>query len=265
MKRSIGKPAVLLLLLCLLISCIGIAAAESERPASVAHRLPQGIVPDGKLDEWNLDDPILIREPEQVVRDINMWQGPEDLSASVYVGWDEAYLYLAVDLWEDTPFGALEMLPLDGEDNIELYLSTNPADDPDRKAYATNDFKVFLVMDHQYWDTAIDRSMVGSELRQRFVSQGMQGGENVLEGYECASEYTTTGYIWEAKIPWACFSNKKIPVYQPQVGDTLNFDILFTDIAYACPGTEYIPQIAWTGSLDINTDPSLWGRITLAE
>ncbi len=203
MKKFVGKPTALLLLLCLFISCAGIVAAESERPASVAHRLPQGIVLDGKLDEWNLDDPIVIKDPSQIVRDINMWQGPEDLSATVYVGWDEEYLYLAVDLWEDTPFGALEMLPLDGEDNIELYLSTNPADDPDRLAYATNDFKVFLVMDHQYWDTAIDRSMVASELRQRFVSQGMQGGENVLEGYECASEYTTTGYIWEAKMAFA--------------------------------------------------------------
>ena len=44
-----------------------------------------------------------------------------------------------------------------------------------------------------------------------------------------------------------------------------SFDVLVTDIDYPCPGTEYIPQIAWTGTLNILTNPSEWGRITLAE
>ena len=260
------KKTVFAALLCLaLLTGSALAAAESAAPGATAHRLLAPVVLDGALDEWNTDDPIVIRDAEQVVRDPEMWQGVEDLSATVYVAWDEENLYLAVDLWEDTPFGALEMLPLDREDNVQLYLSTDPTADPERKAYGTNDFKVFFVLDRQYWDTAIDRSMVESSLRQRFVSKGMQGGENVLDGYECAAEYTTTGYIWEAKIPWACFSNKKIPAYEPQIGDTINFDILLTDIAYACPGTEYIPQMAWTGTLEINENPSLWGRLTFAE
>ena len=48
-------------------------------------------------------------------------------------------------------------------------------------------------------------------------------------------------------------------------GSEISFDVLLTDIAYACPGTEYVPQMTWTGSLDINTNPSLWGRLTFAE
>ena len=43
---------------------------------------------------------------------------------------DETNLYLAVDVTEDTPFGAIEMLPLDGEDNFKIYISTDPAADP---------------------------------------------------------------------------------------------------------------------------------------
>ncbi len=42
-------------------------------------------------------------------------------------------------------------------------------------------------------------------------------------------------------------------------------DFSIPDISYPCPGTEYIPQMAWTGTLDINTNPSLWGRLTFAE
>ena len=265
MNRFLKKSLPFFVIAVLVFGTLSTVAAEEIRPTTVAHQLKQEIALDGNLDEWNLDDPIIIRDPEQVVRASNVWGGPEDLSATIYVAWDADYLYLAMDLWEDSPFGALEMLPLDGEDNLELFLSTNPADDPERTAYTTNDFKVFFVLDHQYWDTAIDRSMVDSSLRQRFVSKGMEGGENVLDGYECGSEYTTTGYIWEAKIPWTCFSNNRIEKYTPQIGDIINFNVLLTDIAYACPGTEYIPQMTWTGDLEINENPSLWGRLTFSE
>lgn len=229
----------------------------------MAYKAKESIVLDGKLDEWNTSSAIIVDQAEQVVRDLNFWQGSSDSSFKAYVMWDEENLYLGIEVTEDSPFGALEMLPLDGEDNFELFISTNPLDDPNRTAYATNDFFVYLVMDAYYWDTAIDRNMV--EDRQRFISVGLNGGENVLEGYECAYQYSTTGYNWEGKIPWSCFSNKKIAKYTPTPGDTINFDILMTDIGYACPGTEYIPQLAWTGDLSIKTNPSLWGRLTFAE
>ena len=49
-----------------------------------------------------------------------------------------------------------------------------------------------------------------------------------------------------------------------EVGDTVNFNFLITDISYPCPGTEYIPQIAWTGTKEaMDTNPSSWGRLML--
>ena len=163
------------------------------------------------------------------------------------------------------PYG-VELGSWNGEDNFEVYISTNPDDDPARTEYAANDFKLFLIMDGEYWDTAFDRSMVPRENRMRFISKGMDGGENVLEGYEVAAKQTTTGFIYEARIPWTCFSNEQIAVYTPEVGDTVNFNFLITDISYPCPGTEYIPQIAWTGTKEaMDTNPSSWGRLTLAE
>lgn len=76
---------------------------------------------------------------------------------------------------------------------------------------------------------------------------------------------TTTGFVWEAIIPWAVFSNAKILVYVPQLGDTLSVNFAITDISYPCPGTEYIPHMAWTGTQAIWSNPSLWGAVTLAE
>ena len=239
-------------------------AEETARPNITAHKA-NGIVIDGKLDEWNLDSPAVVKDATQVIRDAMLWKGEDDLSATFYMAWDEENLYLAADVHEDTPLGAIEMLPIDGEDNIKLYISTDPSADLARTEYGTNDFLVYFIMDEGYWDTAIDRSMVPKDARQRFVSVGMDGGESVLEGYECAIQKTTTGFTWEAVVPLACFSNNKIAVYTPAVGDTLSCNFAITDIDYPCPGTEYIPQMAWSGTLKINTDPSEWGSVTLAE
>lgn len=241
-----------------------VLAEETTRPSITAHKATEVTI-DGNLDEWNLDSPAVVEDATQVIRDVVFWQGANDCSAKFYLAWDEENLYMAADVTEDTPLGAIEMLPIDGEDNLKLYISTDPSADPARTEYGTNDFLVYFIMDEGFWDTAIDRSMVPKDARQRFVSVGMDGGESVLDGYECAVQNTATGFIWEAVIPWACFSNKKIEVYTPAVGDVLSCNFAITDISYPCPGTEYIPQMAWTGNLKINSDPSLWGSVTLAE
>lgn len=261
MKKLIQFAAGALAVLTL---AVPVMAEEAPRPNITAYK-NESITIDGKLDEWNLDSPAVVKDAAQVIRDVVVWQGENDCSASFYLAWDEENLYMAADVTEDTPLGAIEMLPIDGEDNLKLYISTDPNADPERTEYGTNDFLVYFVMDEPYWDTAIDRSMVPKESRQRFVSTGMDGGESVLEGYTCAVQMTTTGFIWEAVIPWACFSNKNIEVYAPQAGDTLSCNFAITDISYPCPGTEYIPQLAWNGSLKINSDPSQWGTVTLAE
>ncbi len=250
-----------ILIVILVVACFSSAFAQDEATGT-AYQATAPIVADGSLDEWNVHSPIVIKHEEQVIRDRTFWRGAEDCSAALYVMWDETNLYLAIDVTEDSPFGAIEMLPLDGEDNFKLYISTDPTADPARTAYGTNDFLLYLIPDNQYWDSAFDRSMVEKDLRQRFVSKGMEGGEDVLTGYEKAAARTATGFIYEAIIPWVNFSNNKIPVYTPAVGDTVNFNFAITDISYPCPGTEFIPQLAWTGDLNINTNPSLWGRLT---
>lgn len=247
------------------------ALSLAEDAAIIAHKA-DGIVIDGNLGDWNLDSPAVVDQPLQVIRDFDYWQGVEDLSAKFYLAWNEDNLYFAADVTEDTPLGAIEMLPIDGEDNLKLYISTNPESPADRTAYDTWDWLVYLIMDEPYWDTAIDRSMVEKDKALRFISMGMDGGESVLDGYECAVEMTTTGFTFECVIPWFNFSGEnpnvkkcKIEKYVPKVGDVLKVDFAITDIDYPCPGTEYIPQMAWTGSPAISFSPAEWGTVTLAE
>jgi len=260
------KWMAILLAAVMLLGCAAVAedAPEQTRAQGTAHKMVEWTM-DGKLDEFNTADPLVLNDATQLVRDGHFWNGPDDLSAKIYIAWDETNLYIGAEVNEDSVFGAIETLPLDGMDNFQIYLSTNPADDPNRTEYGINDFKFYLIMDGEYWDTAVDRSMVPKDNRMRYISKGLDGGESVLEGYECMAEQATMGFTYECKIPWACFSNERIAVYTPAVGDTVNFNFLITDISYPCPGTEFVPQIAWTGNASMDTNPSVWGLLTFAE
>ena len=268
MKNWLKVFAVMMAVLMLAVPAL---AEETARPGIVAHKAGELVI-DGKLDEWNLDSPAVVEDPTQIIRDAVFWQGPNDCSAKFYLSWNEDNLYIAADVTEDTPLGAIEMLPIDGEDNLKLYISTDPTADPGRQEYGTNDFLIYFVMDEGFWDTAIDRSMVPKDSRLRFVSLGMDGGESVLPGYQCAVQMTAAGFTWEAVIPWADLSSEntlakknKVEIYTPKAGDVLSCNFAITDISYPCPGTEYIPQLTWSGNDKINANPSLWGSVTLAD
>ena len=194
------KLAAFLAMMMALVTMSSAAMAEEETPTITAHKA-NAITIDGDLSDWDLSSPAVLEDASQIIRDLSFWQGPNDLSAKVYAAYDEENLYLAFDVTEDTPYGAIEMLPLDGEDNLKVFISTDPTD------------------------------------------------------------ATSTGFIFEVKIAWANFANNKIAVYKPQSGDVVKFNVAVTDISYPCPGTEYIPQMAWTGTLEINTNPSLWGNL----
>ena len=56
MMKMIRNLFALMLALCLL---TGVAMAESTQAAATAHKAA-GVVIDGKLDEWNLNDPLVL-------------------------------------------------------------------------------------------------------------------------------------------------------------------------------------------------------------
>lgn len=236
-----------------------VCAAEG-RAAATAWRVQGPITFDGSLSEWNLSSPLLLQTASQLILDAEYWAGPEDASAKIYLMWDETSLYIGAEVTEDTPFGAIAMLPIADNDNLALYISTDPGADLERTTYTSTDFRLILVTDNLYWDNAFDRSMV-SDLKQ-FWSMGMDGSQNVLTGYEHAARATEMGYTMELKIPWANFSNRKIPILVPADGMSIGFNLVLTDIAYPCPGTEVIPRLAWTGDATLMVNPSIWGVLT---
>lgn len=235
---------------------------EAAQPEAVAHQAKDGVTIDGNLEEWDLSSPIVINSEEQVIRDAEHWLGETDLSSSVYVMWDEENFYLAAETKDASVFGAVGLLAHDMEDNMKIYLSTDPEVDPARTAYGTNDFLLYLMMDNQNWYTAFDRSMVEREVMERFTSAGMESNEQVLEGYEAAYTVSEGGYVLEIKIPWTNFSNDYIETYVPAAGDAVNFNVSITDNDYPYPNTQSSVQMSWCGTEEIEKNPSLWGRIS---
>lgn len=238
------------------------AEQTAEPLETVARYAPDGVTIDGKLDEWDLSSPITINSQSQVIRDADTWLGETDLSANVYVMWDEENLYLGAQVQEASAFGAVGLLAHDMEDNMKIYISTDPEADPARTAYGTNDFLLYLMMDNQNWYTAFDRSMVDREVMERFTSSGMESNEQVLEGYEAAYTSTEGAYTLELVIPWLNFANDYIEAYVPEVGDMVNFDISITDNDYPYPNTQSSVQMNWCGTDEIDKNPSLWGRLS---
>ncbi|NOY79651.1 MAG: hypothetical protein GXP31_01470 [Kiritimatiellaeota bacterium] len=84
---------------------------------------------DGRLDDWRLDSPIpLIGRNQITARSPAYRWTPENVSAAVYLMWDEANLYLAVDVRDDRHIARSSQTP-DGRGILEgdcLVLALDP-------------------------------------------------------------------------------------------------------------------------------------------
>ena len=236
------------------------AFAEEEKPNLNAAKAPEEMEIDGALDEWDLEESAVLKEAEQVVRDQGQWEGAEDMSLEVYLMWDEENLYLAATIMDDTPFMYREGFPPDMADSLVLFICTDPQADPERSEYIAEDFRLTMVIDDYYYNTGIDRDMIADN--KGFESMGADGDEQVLEGYECAIEEIEGGYTFEAVIPWSNFSNDEISVLVPEEGMVLGLELGMFDLDFPCPGVA-TARLQWAGrSMDVDTDPSLWGTVT---
>ena len=241
---------------------VSIGALAYSGKTITAYEAVSGVTIDGDLSDWNTSSPAVIDQGEQVVRDKGQWTGPEDCGIQVYLMWDDANLYLAAKMMDDTPFMYREGFPPDMADSLVLFLSTDPQADPDRTAYTANDFRLTMVIDDYYFNTGIDREMI--EDNRGFASKGADGDEQVLDGYECAVKEIEGGYTFESLIPLSNFSNELIPALVPEAGMSLGVEFGMFDLDFPCPGVATV-RIEWNANMDVDTNPSLWGTVTLSE
>lgn len=240
--------------------CVNALAYSNQTMTS--YKVTSEVVIDGDLGDWNTSAPAVINQDSQVIRDKGQWTGPEDISAEVYLMWDESNFYLAAKVMDDTPFMYREGFPPDLADAMVLFLSTNPGADPSRTVYEATDFRLTMIIDDYYFNTGIDRDMIADN--KGYETKGSDGDEQVLDGYECAVTEIEGGYIFESKIPLSNFSNDQLPVLVPKAGMTVGLELSMFDLDFPCPGVA-TARIGWSSSADIDTNPSLWGAVTFAE
>lgn len=255
MKRSFLSISMLIMTILMLYALASIATAYSKE-AAICWHITEKVTVDANLKEWNTSTPLKMNRQEQLIRDANQWSGEEDLSAEVYLMWDETSLYLAAKVLDDTPFMYREGFPPDLADALVMHFGTNPGSNPDRATYESTDFRLTLIIDDYYFNTGLDRSMVSD--KKGMDTKGDAGDEQVLTGYEYDVAEIKGGYVFEAKIPLANFSNDQIPVMQPGEGIEIGFDISMFDLDFPCPGIA-TARMAWTGGEDIDVNPSKWG------
>lgn len=245
--------------LCLACSFLFIAPARAYTDLSVnCWKAPENITIDADLSEWNKTSAVILNSESQVIQGGNQWDGPEDLSASVYFMWDRDNLYLAAEVVDDTPFMYREGFPPDLVDALVLYFSTDPQADPERQSYQSKDFRLTLIVDDYLFNTGLDREMV--EEKCGLETRGEAGDEQILEGYEYAVKEVAGGYIFEAKIPFINFSNEQLSPLVPEEGDVIGFNVGMFDLDFPCPGVA-TTNMVWTGSEDVDANPSSWGTL----
>ncbi len=234
------------------------------------------VVIDGDLGEWDTSKCLKINSENQIIDQIEHWDGEADCAMELSAMWDEENLYLAMKISDDTPLVYREGFPLDELDAIILFLSTNPEADPERAEYEATDWRIVqsadMYKDEYEFFNYVDRDMIADN--KGWETQGEYGDELLFDDYEGAIAETEGGIIWESKIPLHNLSNDAIAQLVPEAGMTVGFDFSILDVDLPCPGIHSL-RMQSSANLDgkdrtlemyeVDANPSLWGTLTFVE
>lgn len=233
------------------------------------------VVIDGDLSEWDTGKALKIDSENQIIDQIEHWDGASDCSMEAYAMWDEENLYIAMKLLDDTPLVYREGFPLDELDAVIFFLSTDPDADPGRTEYAATDWRVVQSAygykgEYDFFNY-IDRDMIADPMG--WETQGEYGDELVFDDYEAAIAEVEGGIVWESKIPLHNLSNENIPQLVPAAGMTVGFDFSVLDVDLPCPGIhslrmQYSADLSGDRTPDkhpVDQNPSLWATLTFVD
>jgi len=229
----------------------------STRKAVVCRHVPAELVIDGDLDEWSDITPLNIGAEDQVAigstrppgnPDPNLhfdWEGPDDLSAVVYLSYDKTNLYLGVDVTD----GGLQYNenrnghPYQG-DCLELFLEI-PTSSGNPTARAKPLYQLMFVP----W----------TEDHPSASWKVSQPAHTLLTGVRGVSKRTPRGWTLEVSLPFA-----NLRGWVPKSGDTMGLNVAVDD----SDGPEDVvrrgrrkTQLMWTGDAAAFADPDGYGKV----
>jgi hypothetical protein len=157
---------------------------------------------DGSLAEWRIEP----YELRAVVFGEEFWEGPKDLGATVFLGWDEESLYLGARITDEAFSQPGTGAELYLGDSLELQVDTQLDSDREEAIYSDDDWQIGL-------------SPGDFDLLEPEVYVWRPGGTE-LAGVNIASQRLNDGYIVEAAIPWSSIEME--PTQVGAIGLALN-------------------------------------------
>ncbi len=199
---------------------------------------------DGDWAEWKgLTDEY---PANTVVFGKKKWTGPDDLSASFRLGWDEDYLYLGVKVHDDQYVQAASGADLYNGDSLELLLDTRRKEDAGTASLSDDDFQLGISPGHP-------RPGIGQGAY--LWTPNYLAGEKKTIQVEASQE--SGMYRLEAAIPWSIFEMR------PVAGQHYGFAISVGDTD---DGDSGVMQ-SMVSNLPARhpADPTTWGDLQLVK
>jgi len=204
---------------------------------------------DGLIEdkEWGNAIPNYLNQEKQVVTGKRKWSGLDDLSATIWVMWDEGNLYLGAVVRDDFPLvHNYEGTDLYRGDSIELYIGFQPEESG--ISYSPYDFQLGFA--------PVDKS---DEPASWIWSQTSRGGvrDAPVTGVEIGVGKTEfPGYSLEVKIPLINFG--EVVLKTPH---RVRFDLAVNDTDSTFRET----QLVWNMTNDGWCFPNVWGEAIIVE
>jgi len=184
-----------------------------------------------------------------------LWEGETtdaaDLTGKFQVEYDDQYLYVAVDVTDDTVVSNIAPNDIKGHwrsDSVEITI------DPSGAGASENTLTTFKTGIFPFDTEGNVQAERDADANQGLISQ-------TAPDMKVASSRTDTGYALEVAIPWNALPAQVAP------GGSFGFDILLYDCdkADAAVGENCNEaRTAWSAWDSIQGTPRLWGHATLA-
>lgn len=211
-----------------------VSATYLEAPPSI----------DGDLTEWQGFPSF---GADHIVFLGSAWDRSMDVTSAWQIGWDNEYLYLAVEVEDDVHVQINEARDAYLGDSLEIQLDTDLTGDYSDSV--NNDDFQYILSPGDFSTRQADSFSFQGNAQGRMV-------DNVASQVEIAARQTAAGYTLEAAIPWSELS--VVPESNLAIGAAFSLNDLDT------PGTAVQELMLSQVSSRLWGDPSSWGTLTLA-
>ena len=188
---------------------------------------------DGDLSKWEGFEPLRLRWREQVV---GPWGGPDDLSAEVFLAWDEDHLHFAAKVRDDVFCQDFSGAGSWQGDSVQISFDTLNDDSSE--------------LDEGDYEYAFALTPGGPEAFRLFVEGGSIKGE--VEEVPLIVKIEGSVHIYEAAIPW-----EQLEPLRPEGGRTCGFNVVVNDNDGDGPKS----WIGWTPGIRESKDTSYFGDL----